>query len=156
MPWWTNLNIAASWLVTASSCAAQGCQPVFTKKSQTLSQQKPDSSFKALPHKTYLTKHKTDVRTHQKHSYNTIPLFRSIYLPRIYTVVHLFLMNQIDHFCGNSKIFSIFWATCVVTDSFQKRFVINMQTIFPEPSLSDCKKNRASQILSGFFWFPTK
>jgi len=38
-------------------------EPVFNKKSQILSQKKPDSSLKALTHKICITKHKTDVKT---------------------------------------------------------------------------------------------
>ena len=44
------------------------------------------------------TKNKTDIKTRQKHGHNTIPLFRSIFFPRNYAVVHLFLINNIDHF----------------------------------------------------------
>jgi len=80
----------------------QGCQPVFTKISQTLShnkpEKKPDSSFNAYIHKTCITKHKMDIKTRQKHRYNVIPLLGSIFLPRNYAAVHLFLINEIDHF----------------------------------------------------------
>ena len=76
----------------------QGCQPVFTKKSQTFSQKMPNSSFKVLVHKICITKHKTDFKTHQKYWYNAIPLFKSIYFPLNSTVVHLFLINKIVHY----------------------------------------------------------
>jgi len=43
----------------------QGCQPVFTKKSQTLSPKK-NSSFEAYTHKTCIPQHKIDIKTRQK------------------------------------------------------------------------------------------
>ena len=75
-----------------------GLPTCLHQKKPDLVPKKPDSSFKALIHKICITKHKTDLKTRQKHRYNTIPLFRSIYFPRNYTVVHLFLTNKIDHF----------------------------------------------------------
>jgi len=39
-----------------------------------------------------------DIKTRQKHRYNVIPLLGSIFLPRNYAAVHLFLINEIDHF----------------------------------------------------------
>ena len=64
-------------------------------------------------------------------------------------------MNQIDHFCGNSKIFSIFWATCVVTDSFQKRFVINMQLrqYFQSQAFPTVRKTGQARFCLAFFDF---
>jgi len=38
-------------------------------------------------------KHKIDNKTRHKHRYNTIPIFRSIFFPRNYTVVHLCFIN---------------------------------------------------------------
>ena len=76
----------------------QGCQPVFTKNSQTLSPKKPDSSFKTLLHKICITKHKRDFKTHQKYRYSAIPLFESIFFPHKSTVIHLFLNNKIVHY----------------------------------------------------------
>ena len=84
---WSDLKPLLRWL---HHC----CQPVFTKESQTLSQKsqkKPDSRFEAYAHKTCTTTHKVDIKTGQKHRYNTSPIFRSIFFPCIYTVVHLFL-----------------------------------------------------------------
>jgi len=56
----------------------------------------------------------------------------------------MFPINNIDHFQGHSKIFSIFCASCMVIDSFQKKSVIKCSSdnVFPEPSLSDWKKVR--------------
>jgi len=88
-----------------------GLPTCFHKKSQTLSQKSqknPDSSFEAYTHKTCTTKHKIDIKTRQKHRYNTSPIFRSIFFPHNYTVVHLFFINNIDHFLGISKFFAIF------------------------------------------------
>ena len=79
----------------------QGCQPIFTKKARLFprkSQKKLDSSLKAQTHKTCINKHKIDIKTSHKHRYHMIPLFGSSFSPRNYTVVHLFLINNIDHF----------------------------------------------------------
>jgi len=70
---------------------------------------------------------KIDFKTLQKHRYNTIPIFRIIFLLRNYAVVHLFLINNIDHPYGNTKIFAIFCGPCMVIDSRKKRLVMNMQ-----------------------------
>ena len=101
------------------------------------------------------TKHKIDIKTHQKHRYNTIPIFRSIFLPRNYTVVHLFLINSINRFYGNSEIIAIFFTPCMVTDSRQKILVVNMQIrqCFARAKPFKLKKR---QILSGFFYFQEK
>jgi len=64
-------------------------------------------AVKAYTHKTCITKHKIDIKTSQKHRYNVIPLFGNILFPRNYAVVHLFLINKIDHFLGNGKFFFI-------------------------------------------------
>ena len=85
------------------------------------------SSPKKARHKTCITTHKIDIKARQKHRYNTNPIFRSIFFPRNYTVVHLFFMNNIDHFLGNRKNFAIFCGPCVVIDPRRKRFVMNMQ-----------------------------
>ena len=131
----------------------QDCQPVTTKKSQTLSQKsqkKPNNNFKAYSHKTYITKHKIDIKTLQKHRYNTISIFRSIFFPRNYTVEHLFPISNIDNFWGNSKIFAIFCALCMVIDPRQKRFVVicSSDNVLPEPF-----RLKKIQILFGFFYF---
>ena len=81
--------------------STQGCQPVFTKKTRPCpkkGQKKPDSSFTAYTHKICITNQKIDIKTCQNHRYYTIPLFRSIFFPRNYTVTHFFLINSIDHF----------------------------------------------------------
>jgi len=69
--------------------------------------------------------------------------------------VYLFLINDIDRFYGNSKIIAIFLTPCMVTDSRQKRFVMNMQLkqCFARAKPVRLKKR---QILSGFFLFPKK
>ena len=68
------------------------------QKKPDLVQKMPNSSFKTYTHKTRITKHKIDINTRQKHRYNTISIFRSIFFPCNYTVViHLFLINNIDH-----------------------------------------------------------
>ena len=92
-----------------------------------LYQKKPDSSFEAQTHKTCTTTHTIDIKTRQKQRYNTSPVFRSIYFPRNYTVVYLLFINNIDHFWGNSKIFAIICAPCMVIDPRRKRLVMNMQ-----------------------------
>ena len=90
-------------------------------------------------------------------SFNTIPIFRSIFFPCNYAVVPLLLIKYIEHFWSNSKIFAILFAPCMLTGSCQKRFVMNMQlNVLPKPSLSDWKKAKKSQILSGFFRFSKK
>jgi len=68
------------------------------QKSQTLSLKSQVEVFEAYTHKTCTTTHKIDIKTRQKHRYNTSPYFGSIFFPRNYTVVHLFLINNIDHF----------------------------------------------------------
>jgi len=37
-------------------------------------------------------------RQKRQYNYNTIPIFRSIFLPSNYTVLHLFLINNIEDF----------------------------------------------------------
>jgi len=63
-------------------------------------QKKPNTSFKAYSHETCIIKNEIDIQTRQKHQYNydTIPIFTSIFLPSNYTVLHLFLINNIDDF----------------------------------------------------------
>jgi len=73
------------------------------QKSQTLSQKrqkKPNTSVKAYSHKTCIIKHKIDIKTRQIYHYNfdTIPIFRNIVFSSNYTVLHLFLINDIDDF----------------------------------------------------------
>jgi len=53
--------------------------------------------------KQRITKHKIDIKTGQKHQYNTILIFRNIFFPRNYTVVHLFLIKYIEHFWATVK-----------------------------------------------------
>jgi len=73
--------------------------PICLRQKKTdLDLKKPDSSFEAYTHKTCTTTHKIDIKTCQKHRYNTSPIFRSIFFPHNYTVVHLFFINNIDHF----------------------------------------------------------
>jgi len=45
----------------------------------------PDSGFKTHTHKTRINENKTDIKIRQKHRYNAIPSFRSIFFPRNYT-----------------------------------------------------------------------
>jgi len=73
------------------------------QKSQILSQKNPDRSFKTDTNKICTNKHKIDIKTLQKHRYNITPIFRRIFFPRNYTVVHLFLINNIDHFRATVK-----------------------------------------------------
>jgi len=51
-----------------------------------------------IKHAQPVTTHKRDIKTRQKHRYNTSPISTSIFFPRNYTVVHLFFINNIDHF----------------------------------------------------------
>jgi len=88
---------------------------------------KLDSRLKAYTHKTCTTTHKIDIKSRQKHRYNTSPISRSIFFPRNYTVVHLFFINNMDHFKEKSKIFAIFCAPCMVINPRRKRLVMNMQ-----------------------------
>jgi len=65
------------------------------------SQKEPNTSFKANSHKTCVIKHKIDIKTCQKHqyNYNTIQsLAFSFFFRSNYTVLHLFLINNIDDF----------------------------------------------------------
>ena len=39
-----------------------------------------------------------DIKTRQKHRQNAIPIFRSIFIPRKYSVVQLFLIKYIENF----------------------------------------------------------
>ena len=87
----------------------------------------PDSGLKTRAHNTCVNKHKTDIKTHQNHRYNTISIFRNIFFPCNTTVVHLFFIKYIKRFLGNSKIFAILFTPCMAIDSSQKRFVMNMQ-----------------------------
>jgi len=132
---------------------SQGCQLVFTKKARPFakkSQNKPDSSFKTYAHKTCIRKHKTDIKTQQKHRYNTFPILEEFCFPVI--VVCLFLIEYIEHFWSNSKIFAIFFVPCMHIDTRQNRFVVDMQ-------LRDCFarakpfRPKKSQKKSDFVWF---
>ena len=68
------------------------------QKKPDLVPKEPDSSFEAYTHQTCTTTHKKDIKTRQKHRYNTSPIFRTIFFPRNYTVVRLFFINNIYHF----------------------------------------------------------
>jgi len=57
-----------------------------------------------------ITEHKIDNKTRQKHRYNTIAIFRSIFIPRCYIVAHLCFIKYIENCQGISKIFAIFFA----------------------------------------------
>ena len=64
---------------------------------------KPDSdiSLKTCSvHKICITKHKIDIQTHQKNWLYQIPIFRSIFFPRNYTVLPYiyFLLNTSNIF----------------------------------------------------------
>jgi len=113
------------------------------KKIKTLSHKKPDNSSKTYTHKKCITKHKTDIKTRQKHRKIQFQSLEASYFSVI-TVVRLLLIKYIDHFLGNSKILETFCASCMVIDSRHKRFVINMQPrqCFARTKLCDCKKAR--------------
>ena len=109
-----------------------------------ISQKKPSSRFEAYAHKICTTTHKIDIKTQQNHRYNTSPIFRSIFFPRNYTVVHLFFINNIDHL-GNSKMFAIFCAPCMVIDPRRKRFVMNKQLFYFQKS-QRCSKSQNFKV----------
>jgi len=89
---------------------------------------KPESFFKAyIVHKTCKSKHQIDRKTYPKRGYNTIPIFGSVTFPRNYTVVHLFLIINIDDFRGNSKYLQYSVHSALIIESRQKRFVMNLQ-----------------------------
>ena len=107
----------------------------------------PRKCFPLPPHRFppgCITKYKIDNKTRQKHRYNTIPIFRSIFFPRCYTVAHLCFIKYTENCQGNSKIFAIFFAPCMVIDSRQKWLVMNMQLrkCFPRAKLFLLKKAR--------------
>jgi len=135
---------------------------VHTRVANLSSPKKPQKPrwqfFEVHIHKTCTTTHKIDIRTRQKHRYNTSPIIRSIFFSHNYTVVHLFFINNIDHFYGNSKIFAIFCAPCMAIDLRRKRFVMNMQH---RQCFARAKPIRLkiSQNKARFFWlflFPKK
>ena len=116
---------------------------------------RPESFFKAYTvHKTCKSKHQIDMKTYPKYGYNTIPIFGRVTFPRNYTVVHLFLIINVDDVRGNSKYLQYSVHSALVIQSRQKRFVMNLQLrqCFPKPSHSNWK----SQILPGSFLFPKK
>ena len=102
-----------------------------------------------------INKHKIYNKTRQKYRYITIPIFRSIFFPRCYTVAHLCFIKYTENCQGNSKIFATFFAPYMVTDSGQKWLVMNMRLRqrFARAKIFLLKK---SQILSSFFWFSKK
>jgi len=76
---------------------------------------------------TCISKHKTDIRTRQNiHTRNTIPIFKSIFFPSDYTVVHLFLIKYIMHNIGQQQRKCHQYSLLVCTLS-QKGFVVNTQ-----------------------------
>ena len=136
----------------------QGCQPVFIKKSQTLSQKsqkKPDSSFKAYTHKTCIIKHKVDIKTRQKHRYSTLTLFGSIFYDSVITLSYI---------CFLSIILTIFKATVkffqyCVHPAWLYLFSEEICNEYATQKMflqSQAFLNEKSQILSGFFYFPKK
>ena len=77
-------------------CYNQSSQPVVCspKKPDLVpkkTQEKADRGFETYTRKTCITKHKINIKTRQKHRYNTVSIFRSIFFPRKYTVVNFFL-----------------------------------------------------------------
>ena len=122
-----------------------GLPTCLHQKKTDLVPKKPNSNFEAYAHKTCTTTHKIDIKTRQKHRYNTSLIFRSIFFPRNYTVVHLFFINNINPL-GNSKIFVIFCAPCMVIDPRRERFVINMQLFYFQ------KSQRCSKYLNFKVW----
>jgi len=123
------------------------------KKPDLVPIKKPDSSFEALTHKTCTTTHKIDIKTRQKRRYNTSPILRSIFFPRNDTVVHLFFINNIDHFRANSKFFAIFCTPCMVIDPRRKRFGMSMQLrqCFARAKPIRLKISQKKPDFSGFF-----
>jgi len=99
-----------------------------------------------------------DIKTRQKHWYNAIPILEAFSCP----------VNTLSYICFLSITSMIFRATvkslqfssapCVVIDSRQKSFVMNMHldNALPELSLSDWKKIRKSQIFTGIFDYQKK
>jgi len=67
--------------------------------------------------------------------------------------VHLFFINNIDHFYGNNKIFAIFCAPCMVIDLRRMRFVMNMQLrqCFARAKPIRLKISQKKTYFSGFF-----
>jgi len=135
-----------------------GLPTCLYQKKPDLVPKKPGGSFEAYTHKTCTTTHKIDIKTSQKHRYNTSPIFRSIFFPRNYTVVHMFFINNIDHFYGNSQIFVIFCAPCMVIDPRRKRFLMNMQLrqCFARVKPIRLKISQKKPDFSGFFYFKKK
>jgi len=62
----------------------------------------------------------------------------------------MFLINNIDHFQGHSKIFSIFCASCMVIDSFQKKSVIkcSLDNVFSRAKPFRLKKKSDFVLIS--------
>ena len=75
-----------------------GLPTCLHQKKPDLVPKNPDSGFETCTHKTCTTTHKIDIKTRQKHRYNTNPIVRSIFFPRNYTVVHLFFIKHMNHF----------------------------------------------------------
>ena len=127
--WPADRGLEAPVLGNSGRCCS-GLPTCLHQKSQTLSQKSQIAVLRHTVytcHKTCITKHNIDITTRQKHRYNTISIFRNIFVPRKNTVVHLVPIKFIEYFQGNSKIFAIFFAPCVVIDSHQRRFAMNMQ-----------------------------
>jgi len=68
-----------------------GLPTCLHEKKPDLVPEKSDSSFEAYTNKTCTTARKINLKTGQKHRYNTSPIFRSIFFSRIYTAVGLLL-----------------------------------------------------------------
>ena len=119
------------------------------------SSKKPDSSsFKAYTHKTCIIKQKIDIKTCQKHRYNTIPLFRNISFPVITLSYLCFLSITLVIFRATVKLCNIL---CTVHDYrlFSEEICNEYaaQTMFfPETSLFDWKKSNCIWL----FLFPKK
>ena len=105
-------------------------------------------------HNQTQNRYKNSSETSMKYNSNLQKHFLSSWLCWRWRI-HLFLIECIEHFLGNSKIFSIFFAPCMVIDSRQKIFVMNISSdnTLSESILSDWKKSRKSQVLSHFFYF---
>jgi len=57
-----------------------------------------DSNLEASTHNTCVSKHEMDIKTHQKHRHNKIPIFRSVFFSCNCTVVHMFFIKYIQVF----------------------------------------------------------
>jgi len=90
---------------------------------------------------------KIDIRIRPKYDIMQFQFLEAFSFSVITLFVHLFLINNTDHFQDNSKIFATL-PPCMVINSRQKRYAT--QTIFARAKLFQLKK---SQILFGLFDF---